>query len=137
MITNVAMKLGKEAEFKDLSSNFQKVIDSTKEIQKNLEADGNIHSYEQSINIINCRYELIEVLFRPIATLGGFYNEELGTILRNTFSIMTRNHEVSQAYLSGAIELGGAENAVKGGKVTKGGTTNQVFGSDSSQSWTL
>ena len=101
---------------KTLGADFQAVVDKTKDKLKSLESM-NISAYEQSYQIIDCRYELLEVFFKPLTQLATHIHEDLGTGVRQLISGLGRLHDTSQAYLAAATEMGGDGGA--GGGLSK------------------
>lgn len=106
LLQSIANTTGKKEEVQSIAMDFQNTIDRTKQKQRSLESM-NISAYEQSYQIINCKYELYEVFFKPLAQLATYVNEDLGTAVRQVVSSLGRLHDISQAYLSAALEMGG------------------------------
>lgn len=119
---DAASKMNRSEEFKSIGSDFQDAIDKTKSKQRSLESM-NISAYEQSFQIINCKYELVEVFFKPLSQMVTYANEDLGTAVRQVFGMIGRLHDTSQAYLGAANEMGGETSGGSPTKASRIGTS--------------
>lgn len=123
LIQKTSENLRREEEFKSVDPNFQQVAERVREQQKKLDTQ-NLPAYEQSVQVINMRYELVENLFKPIGQLASFYSEELASAVRNAFSSVTKVHELSQTYLNAAIEMGSSAGPDLANKGKGGGSVD-------------
>lgn len=120
-----ASKLNRSEEFKSLGMDFQNAIDKTKGQQKSLESM-NTSAFEQSLQIIGCKYELVEVFFKPLSQMITYVNEDLGTAVRQVFGMIGRLHDTSQAYLGAATEIGSDAGGTSTNKVQRMGTSGVI-----------
>lgn len=68
----------------------------------------NLPAFEQSIETINHKCNLLEPLFKPLIDLSSFYSEDFATALRNVFSSITNNNDEWHQYATaGASALDG------------------------------
>ena len=125
LVERLAQRIQKPDDFKYVSPAFQVAVDKARDHQRKME-NTNVGPFEYSTQTLNDRFELAEVFIKPTVQLITLMNEDLGTVTRTLFSILSKTHESSQNYLSAAVEMGTGEGGL--GRLKTGGLGGVILG---------